>query len=88
VEFRQFFKCQAPPHKRKDPLLKSFWQQFWGKSSSYCISICVISLFGCPPGLGYPGPAPRSPPSPLHATDYSCCWAYLKARYFTHYSCY
>jgi len=28
------------------------------KSSSYSISIFVISLFGCPPGIGCPGPAP------------------------------
>jgi len=27
--FCQFLECQAPPHKRKAPLLKTFWRRFW-----------------------------------------------------------
>jgi len=28
VEFCQFLECQAPLHKHKVPLLKTFWRQF------------------------------------------------------------
>jgi len=36
--FCQFLEYQAPPHKRKAPLLKSFQQHFW---------VCYLFLF-CP----------------------------------------
>jgi len=28
VGFWLILQCQAPPHKRKAPLLKTFWQRF------------------------------------------------------------
>ena len=32
LRFCQFLECQAPPHKPKAPLLKTFWRRFWFSS--------------------------------------------------------
>jgi len=46
------------------------------KSSCYSISNFLISLFGCHPGLGCPGPAPRLPlpPSARHCSRRNHQW--------------
>jgi len=36
--FSQFLECQAPPHKRKAPLSKTFQRRFWD---------CCLFIF-CP----------------------------------------
>jgi len=32
VEFCQILECEAPPHKRKAPLLTTFWRRFCAKT--------------------------------------------------------
>jgi len=38
VEFLLIFTISSPPHKRKAPLLKTFWRRFW---------VCCLFIF-CP----------------------------------------
>jgi len=35
VEFLSIFRMSSPPHKRKAPLLKTFWRRFCGSSSQF-----------------------------------------------------
>ena len=37
-----FSQCQAPPHKRNAPLLKTFWQQLWMQPCCWVISILFV----------------------------------------------
>ena len=40
----QLLSCQAPPHKRKVPLLKTFWWRFWLDDFHLLIVMTFISL--------------------------------------------
>jgi len=40
VQFYQIFKCQSPLHKRKAPLLKTFWRRF---STYVPFALCTVS---------------------------------------------
>jgi len=37
-----FSQCQAPPHKRNAPLLKTFWRQFWMQPCCWVISTLFV----------------------------------------------
>jgi len=45
LRFCQFLKCQAPPHKPKAPLLKTFCRRFWSDGTVYLRTF--IGSVGC-----------------------------------------